>query len=156
MVPYGRIARLTNVATLGPVPVTPDDIHRFLAEAFPAAAGTECVEVGERYAVARWSYDPTALRPGGLIPGPTQFALADTALYFAVFGAIGIEPMAVTSDLAIRFLRPAAGGDLYARAQLLHVSDRRLYGAVDLWVGAAVDQPVSHATGTYVRPPKST
>ncbi len=144
------------MATLPRVSPTPEDINRFLAEEFPAVGDVQCAEVGERHAVARWSYDPAALRPGGLIPGPTQFALADTALYFAVFGAIGIEPMAVTSELAIRFLRPAAGGDLYARAELLHVGERRLYGSVDLWVGDAVDRPVSHATGTYVLPPQLT
>ena len=57
-----------------------DDINRFLAEQFPAVSGIECLEVGERHAVARWVYDPSTLRPGGLISGPTQFTLADTAL----------------------------------------------------------------------------
>ena len=126
----------------------------FMIEYFPAAAesGTECLEVGTRHAIVRWKYDPTRLRPGGLISGPTQFSLADTALYFAVFGAIGIEPMAVTSDMAIRFLRPAVGDDLYARATLLHVGRTRIYGEVDLWVGDTSDRLVSHATGTYARP----
>ncbi|MDF1597297.1 MAG: PaaI family thioesterase [Acidimicrobiia bacterium] len=128
-----------------------DDINRFLVEQFPAASGVECVEVGERHAIARWAYDPSTLRPGGLISGPTQFALADTALYFAVFGAIGLEPMVVTSDLSIRFLRPAVGGDLFARADLLHIGQARIYGVVDLWVGDDAELRVSHATGTYAR-----
>ncbi len=55
-----------------------DAINRFLAEQFPAASGIECLEVGERHAVARWAYDPSNLRPGGLISGPTQFALCRT------------------------------------------------------------------------------
>jgi uncharacterized protein (TIGR00369 family) len=136
-------------------PPTAGEINAFLAESFPAAqrSGTECVEVGEKYAVARWAYDPHSLRPGGLIAGPTQFALADTALYFAVFGTIGIEPMAVTSDLAIRFLHAAAGGDLWARADLLRVGRRSLYGEVRLWVAGDAERFVAHATGTYVRPP---
>ncbi|MDH5371354.1 MAG: PaaI family thioesterase [Acidimicrobiia bacterium] len=133
---------------------TPEEIHRFLADEFPAAAGVECVEVGSRHAVARWIHDPSGLRPGQLISGPTQFSLADTALYFAVFGAIGIESMAVTADLSIKFLRPAAGGDLLARADLLHVGRTRIYGEIHLWVEGDADTRVAHATGTYVRPPK--
>ena len=66
------------------------------------------------WAVARWEYDPSQLRPGGYISGPTQFTLADTAIWFAVFTVIGISPMAVTTDLSISFLRPATGSDLWA------------------------------------------
>jgi uncharacterized protein (TIGR00369 family) len=132
---------------------TPDEIQVFLAEQFAGASTVECVEVGSRHAVARWIYEPSGLRPGNLISGPTQFMLADTALYFAVFGAIGIEPMAVTADLAIRFLRPAQGGDLFARADLLHLGAARVYGEVDLWVDGDADRRVSHATGTYSLPP---
>lgn len=134
------------------MPPTPDEIHQFLADQFPAAAGVECIEVGNRHAIARWAHDSSGLRPGNLISGPVQFSLADTALYFAVFGAIGIEPMAVTVDLSIRFLRPASGGDLFARAELLQVGRTRIYGAVDLWVDGHEDALVAHATGTYARP----
>ena len=133
--------------------LTPEEIHRFLADEFPAAEGVECLEVGNRHAVVRWTHVSSGLRPGRLISGPTQFSLADTALYFAVFGAIGIEPMAVTVDLSIRFLRPATGGDLVARADLLHIGGTRIYGEVDLWVEGNADALVAHATGTYARPP---
>ena len=43
--------------------------------------------------------------------------MADSAVWFLVNGALGrLEPMTVTSELSIRFLRPAKGDKLYARA----------------------------------------
>src|SRR5690606_25949431 len=44
-------------------------------------------------------------RAGGTISGPAIMALADTAIYAAVLTRIGVEPMALTSDLSVRFLR---------------------------------------------------
>ena len=136
--------------------MTPEDVNRFFVDEFPSAAasGNRCVDVGQRSAVARWSYDDSMLRPGGYISGPTQFTLADTALWFAVFTEIGLEAMAVTSHMSIDFLRPAIGGDLYARATLLKVGRSGLFGEIRLWVGDDEDRLVATATGTYVAPPR--
>lgn len=131
---------------------TPDAVNAFLAEQFPAAraAGHCCVETGPGLAVARWTYDPTQLRPGHLISGPTQFALADLAFWFLTFTVLGLAPMAVTSELYISFLRPAAGGDLLARAELLRKGKSKISGSVRVWVDGAPDRPVSHVSGSYV------
>ncbi|MGI9642597.1 MAG: PaaI family thioesterase [Acidimicrobiia bacterium] len=139
----------------GPVQIpTPDEINTFLVEAFPAAAadGIRCVDVAERSATARWPYDEATLRPGGYISGPVMFSLADSALWFASFTAIGIEAMAVTSEMSIRFLRPAVGGDLMARATIQSVGRRRLVGSIELWIDGVPDTLVAVAQGTYVRP----
>lgn len=133
---------------------TADEINDFLLESFPAAAadGIRCIEVGEGSATARWPYDESALRPGGYISGPVMFSLADSALWFASFTSIGIEAMAVTSEMSIRFLRPALGGDLMARATIQSTSHRRLVGSIELWIDGAQDKLVAVAQGTYVRP----
>ena len=133
---------------------TIEELNDFLHEQFPATFrdGMRCESVGDGEAVVRWPYDKDELRPGGYIPGPTQFALADLALWFAVFTAIGVEPMAVTSDLAITFLRPAVGGDLLARAKLRRVGSTRIYGEIDVWVDGQEDRPSAHATGHYSNP----
>jgi uncharacterized protein (TIGR00369 family) len=132
---------------------SPEAVNAFFAEQFPAAyaLGHRCVETGEGLAVARWTYDPATLRPGGLISGPTQFALADLALWFLSFTVVGLAPMAVTSDMHINFLRPAKGGDLWARAELLRAGKARISGQVRLWVDGAPDKPVSHVVGAYVK-----
>ncbi len=131
---------------------TVDQVNAMLREEFPAAERTVCEELGPGWAVARWRFDDSVLRPGGYISGPVQFGLADTALWFAAFTEIGIEPMSVTSELSIRFLRPATAGDLLARATLQSVSRRRLVGTVELWIDGDPDRLVSVAQGTYVRP----
>ncbi len=89
--------------------VTVDAINEMVAAQFTGTPN-RCAELGDGYAVARYDVDQTALRPGGFISGPAQFGLADAALWYLVFAAIGrIEPMAMTSELSIRYLRPAQG-----------------------------------------------
>ena len=132
---------------------TPDEVNAFVAVQFPSAhaAGHRCVEMGPGRALARWSYDPATLRPGGLISGPIQFALADLALWFLSFTVVGLAPMAVTTDMHINFLRPAAGADLFAEAALLRAGKRRIVGEVILWVGDARARPVAKVVGAYAR-----
>lgn len=129
-------------------------VNAFLAESFPSAhrEGVRCESLGDRTAIARWTYDPSELRPGDYVSGPRIFGTADSALWFATFTVIGIQAMAVTSELSIRFLRPAQGGDLLARANINSVSARRLVGTVEVWVDGNPDRPVAVAQGTYARP----
>jgi acyl-coenzyme A thioesterase PaaI-like protein len=96
---------------------SPEAVNAFFAREFPSAhaAHYRCEETGPGVAVARWPYDATQLRPGNLISGPTQFALADLAFWFMTFSVVGLAPMAVTSELYIVFLRPAAGAARKAR-----------------------------------------
>lgn len=131
------------------------EVNDLLAAGFPSAhkGGFRCEEFGEGWALARWSHQPEMLRPGGYVPGPTLFGLADLALWFACFTVIGLEPMAVTSDLAIAFLRPAKDSDVLAKATILRVGRSRIYGQVDLWVDGSEDRLVAQAHGSYVPPP---
>jgi len=131
--------------------LTPKEIDDFVAASYPATAsqGFRCDAVGEGFAVVRWQHDPAVLRPGGLISGPTQFTAADLALWYLSFTVLGLAAMALTSDLHIVFLRPARGGDLVARAELLRAGKSRISGRVLAWVDGAPDRPVSHATGAY-------
>ena len=131
--------------------LTAAEINAFVAESFPGSSG-ECVEVGEGFAVARRFITADVIRPGGFVSGPTQFGLADVVLWHALFGAVGIEPMAMTSELSMRFLRPAAGEVLFARAELHQVGRRNVIGSVTLWMDDRADKIVSVAQGTYVRP----
>lgn len=129
------------------------DVNELVAETYPAAAkdGYSCVDIGAGFAVARWSYDRGLDRPGGLISGPTQFTICDTALWFLSFTVVGLEPMAVTSDLHITFLRPAKGNDLLARADLVRSGRSRIFGQVRVWVDGEESRPVAHATGSYAK-----
>lgn len=134
---------------------TVDQVNAHFVDAYPAAAlsGVRCESIEDRAATARWTFDETQLRPGRYISGPTMFGLADTALWFAVFSVIGIETMAVTSEMSIRFLRPAQHGDLLATATINSVSRRRIVGTIELWVDGEPDRLVAIAQGSYARPP---
>jgi uncharacterized protein (TIGR00369 family) len=121
-------------------------------DGFPSSANL-CAELGEGYAVASRTVDPSELRPGGFISGPAQFGLADAALWFLVFSVIGrVEPRALTSELSIRFLRPAIGETLWARAAVDSAGRRNVVGTVRVWVDDREDKPTAVAQGTYVLP----
>ncbi len=131
---------------------SPADVNAMLREGFPGSPNL-CTELGDGYAVASRVVDPAELRPGGFISGPTQFGLADAALWFLVFAAIGrVEPMALTSELSIRYLRPAVGDVLWAKATLDAAGRRNVVGTVRVWVDDREDKPTAVAQGTYVLP----
>jgi uncharacterized protein (TIGR00369 family) len=134
--------------------ISPAEVNEFVAARYPALSGSgvTCEEVEKGEALVRWKLDEGELRPGGYISGPTQFAVADAALWFVTFSLVGLEEMAVTADLHITFLRPAIGGDLYARGRSVSTGKRRVRGTVDLWVGEDSDRLVSHAVGSYALP----
>lgn len=131
---------------------TPAGVNQMLEDAFPGT-GNACIDLGPTHAVARIDIDPGSSRPGGFVSGPTQFALADAALWYLVFGVIGrVEPMALTSELSIRFLRPGQGSVLWARATLESAGSRSIVGSVRVWCDDGESRPSSVAQGTYVLP----
>ena len=65
-----------------------DDVNLMLAEHFPGA-GANCAELGDTYAVASTELNELSIRPGNYVSGPTQFAIADAALWYVTFVAIG-------------------------------------------------------------------
>jgi uncharacterized protein (TIGR00369 family) len=132
--------------------VTVEAINAAVSEMFPGTA-CYCTDVGADFAVARTDVTPDTLRPGGFVSGPTQFAVVDAALWYLVFGAIGrIEPMALTSELSMRYLRPAQGSAVNARATLERAGRRSVVGTARVWCDDRVDRPTATAQGTYALP----
>lgn len=100
---------------------TKQKIIEFLASSFPQSKST-VEEVGERSSKVRRKIGMDDLRPGGTVSGPVLMAVADVALYVALFGAIGIVPLAVTTNLNINFLRkPAPDHDIIGVCKLIKV-----------------------------------
>ena len=91
-----------------------DEIVKLLHEEFPQAFYPGCGLTIERVDYAnvrvRRHFTKTTFGPGGTISGPTMMELADFAMYVAVFSAIGPQPLAVTTNLNINFLRKPAQG----------------------------------------------
>jgi len=131
------------------------EIDALLAAEFPQAffpgsgLSLEKVEYGDIR--VRKAFHEDHLRPGGTISGPTMMELADFAMYVAVFSAVGPQPLAVTTNLNINFLRKPAQADLIADARLMKVGKRLAVGEVNIYSDGD-DEPVAHVTSTYSIP----
>ncbi len=135
--------------------LTAEEIAELLTVEFPQAYFPGCGLTLERVDFGnvrvRRAYHADYLRPGGTISGPTMMELADFAMYVAVFSAAGAQPLAVTTNLSINFLRKPAQADLVAEAKLLKVGKRLAVGEVTIY-SAGADEPVAHVTATYSLP----
>jgi uncharacterized protein (TIGR00369 family) len=135
--------------------MTAKEIGKLLEAEFPQAFYQGCghsierVDFGE--VRVRWKFDGASLRPGGTVSGPTMMELADFAMYVAVFSAVGPQPLAVTTNLTINFLRKPTAADLVADAKLMKVGKRLAVGEVTIR-SEGQDDPVAHVTSTYSIP----
>lgn len=138
--------------------MTAEQIGKLLHDEFPQAFYPGCghsidrVDYGD--VRVRWTFDAKSLRPGGTVSGPTMMELADFAMYVAVFSAIGPQPLAVTTNLSINFLRKPATADLVADARLMKIGQRLVVGEVTIY-SEGQDDPVAHVTSTYSIPNNS-
>src|SRR5689334_13878941 len=126
-------------------------LHEVFPQAFYPGCGLAIERVDYGDIRVRRRFDDGHLRPGGTISGPTMMELADFAMYVAVFSAIGPQPLAVTINLNINFLRKPARSDLIAEARLMKVGKRLAVGEVALY-SDGVSEPVAHVTSTYSIP----
>ncbi len=99
----------------------------------------------------RLAFDRRHLRPGGSIAGPVMFSLADTVLFALALSVDATALMSVTTDVSIRFLRRSPPADLVAEGRLIKPSGRLVVGDVTMFSDGG-DDPVCHATGTYLVP----
>jgi len=141
-----------------PAPVmTVDQISMLLHEVFPQGFYPGCGLTIERVDYAssriRRHFQEDYIRPGGTISGPTMMELADFAMYVAVFSVAGPQPLAVTTNLNINFLRKPGKGDLIAEARLMKVGKRLIVGEVVVYSDGE-NEPVAHVTSTYSVPQK--
>lgn len=134
------------------MPFGVDEVNAAVEELFPGNPN-RCIELGPTHAIVRFVPNEQHIRPGGFISGPTQFSLCDSALWFMTWAAIGrIEPMALTSELSIRYLRPAVGEVMYCRADLDSAGRRSVVGTCRVWVDERDNRPTATAQGTYFLP----
>ena len=153
--PASARSRASWRAGRGPISaVGVDEVRTFFTKELPffGELGFEIDSIGDGVAVARFVYDDRWTRPYGIVNGGTLMALADVTVYMAIFGRIGIVPLAVTNELKMNFLRPAIGGDVLARASLMKIGRRVAYATADVYVDGSPDRIVAHATASYILP----
>lgn len=139
---------------MGQEKLTAEALERFAREQCPFIElfGIRCEELGSGTAVVRLPYDERWLRPGGYIFGGMLMTLADMAIYYAIMSVVGLKPMTVTNELKINFLRPAVGGDVLARAEVLKAGRRIVYGEIRLYMAENPKKLIAHATSSYIQP----
>lgn len=134
--------------------LTPAELMEFLDEVFPQIRGEMVVEaVGPMTARMRLDVAERHLRPGGTVSGPTMFMLADCAFYAAVLAMIGREPLTVTTNLSINFMRKPEPRVLTCEARILKLGRTLAVGDATVF-SEGVEGPVAHAAVTYAIPPR--
>ncbi len=132
-------------------PASQQEVAAFIATQFPQ---TPCIvqQVSPGQATVLHPIGTSELRPGGTVSGPVLMGVADVALYVAILGTIGIQPMAVTTSLNINFLRkPAGDRAVVGECRLIKVGRTLAVGEVTLY-SEGLEDPVAHAVGTYALP----
>lgn len=99
-------------------------------------------------AVLRMKFSDGLCRDNGVICGQALMSLADTAMVFAVSGAVGAYIPMTTVDQSIHFLRPAAKADVLAEARVVRAGKTMAFGSVTLRVDGD-ERPVAMAQTAY-------
>ena len=133
--------------------ISAEAFNALLTEKLPmgVALNIKALSIGKGSARLIMPFGPHLTRPVDVVCGPALMTLADVALYAAVLSAIGLQEMAVTSNLNISFLRKAERCDIIAEATLLKLGRRLAMGAVEM-IAAGTDDLVAHVTATYAIP----
>ena len=135
------------------MPTTLAEVQAFLEREFPQAlVKCDIVSLQPQGCVVRYRVDQQDLRPGGTVAGPSMMAVADFAVYVALLAHVGIEALAVTSQLNIHFLaKPNAQNDIIAECRLLKTGKRLIVGEVNVF-SEHKEEPIALVTATYMRP----
>lgn len=131
------------------------EVEHLLVGEFPQAfhddSGLSIEAVWQGGCRVRQAYRERLLRPGGTLSGPAMMALADFAFYVALLASIGPQPLAVTTNLNINFLRRPEPLDLIAEVDILKLG-KRLAVMEGRIFSDGVPEPVAHVTSTYSIP----
>lgn len=131
--------------------------NAFLGQGFsgPEANRPTVTQMRDGFAEIELMTGQEHLRPGNMVSGPTQMALADTVAYICIFTQCGITPMAVTSSLNMSFLRPCIGPGVRAEAVMVKLG--RTLAVTDVRIfGDGSKEPSAIATVTYALPKSPT
>lgn len=128
-----------------------DEITAFLDTEFPDN-NLRIEAVGNNQALIKKTPLKSDLRPGNTVSGPFLMTMADTALYVAILGKLGLIGLAMTINLNINFLRrPVAHKDVITKCELIKVGKKLIVGEVHLFSDGD-DEPIAQAVGTYSIP----
>ena len=130
-------------------------LEAFMVTDFPEVLPEFALEeVDESGVVLRLRTAGRHLRPGGTVSGPSMFALADVAIYFAILSKIGPKALAVTTNASIDFMRKPAPEEILCKAEVLKLGRVLAVGDARLYNRGAEGKVLARASMTYSIPPE--
>ena len=128
-----------------------------LDEVFPQVVNSyRIVDLQQGYARVIQNITQENLRPGGTVSGPTIFSLVDIGMYILLLAHIGKEPLAVTTNCSIDFLKkPTMDEELFADCNLLKLGKTLVVGEV-LVKSSEKEALLARSSITYYRPKAQT
>ena len=133
------------------------ELSSYLDEVFPQVVNRyRIVDLQQGYARVIQNVTPENLRPGGTVSGPTIFSLVDIGMYILLLAHIGKEPLAVTTNCSIDFLKkPTMDEELFADCNLLKLGKTLVVGEV-LVKSSEKEALLARSSITYYRPKAQT
>ena len=133
------------------------ELSSYLDEVFPQVVNRyRIVDLQQGYARVIQNITQENLRPGGTVSGPTIFSLVDIGMYILLLAHIGKEPLAVTTNCSIDFLKkPTMDEELFADCNLLKLGKTLVVGEV-LVKSSEKEALFARSSITYYRPKAQT
>ncbi|QPC87453.1 hotdog fold thioesterase [Mesorhizobium sp. NBSH29] len=130
--------------------MTAEAVNRLLADAYPqlndGKPAYRAIDISPGACLVRLDADQRHLRPGGTVSGPCLFTLADIGGYVLALSHAGPDPLSVTTNLDINFMRKAPAGPIEGHCRILKLGKSLMVFAVDIVADGAT---AAYATGTY-------
>ena len=111
---------------------------------FHKAVGIEFVELHEDGATMRLEIGEEHLNGAGVVHGGVTFTLADSALGYGIYKAVG-KPC-TTAEMKINYLKPVSSGVLTARSYILRAGRRLVVARAEVRSG---DEPIAEVLSTF-------
>ena len=129
------------------------ELSSYLDEVFPQVDNRyRIIDLQQGYARVIQNITQENLRPGGTVSGPTIFSLVDIAMYILLLAHIGKEPLAVTTNCSIDFLKkPTKDEGLVADCNLLKLGRTLIVGEV-LVKSSVKEDLLARSSISYFRP----
>lgn len=133
------------------------ELSSYLDEVFPQVVNRyRIVDLQQGYARVIQNITQENLRPGGTVSGPTIFSLVDIGMYILLLAHIGKEPLAVTTNCSIDFLKkPTMDEELFADCNLLKLGKTLVVGEVQV-KSSKKEALLARSSITYYRPKAQT
>ena len=133
------------------------ELSSYLDEVFPQVVNRyRIVDLQQGYARVIQNITQENLRPGGTVSGPTIFSLVDIGMYILLLAHIGKEPLAVTTNCSIDFLKkPTMDEELFADCNFLKLGKTLVVGEV-LVKSSEKEALLARSSITYYRPKAQT